>query len=500
MSVSSTRKNTVSATMRVRVLLLGTALVAFFTMIPGLAKSLTLSTHALSSTGSISYFPVVSVNVNESKVISTNNLSLAFALGYDWRLWRDSSAMSQLTTNADFKLIHIYSTLLEPCTYWDESTSTGTFNWASVDLLIQRIFAAGAEPSVALGYIDSSGITIPPGMAINPATGLPYPNSFAAYARAWVTHMQTKGFAVRYYEVINEAWYYFYPNLNWNGAKAGYFTELYKTSYDAMHAQNSQVLVSNDASLHRKAFDFWIANGVKLDYLSFHKYDSDSLSMGDQTPLQRAEQRYYVTDTYFYGVNDARQRYFNARGVTLQAIATETNWAAVCSSGTDPRIQQVVGAVWTALMLKSSVLNGVQSMCYFAWSSSKSWELAHKSSGGYGFGMVNQDNNQPWYPYYVQKMIGDNLAVGDQIVESSSSSSDIRTLTWIHNGTLEILLISKVDESRTIYLQGISGQLSFSKIDNNVPYDTPRLQVGNWSSLSPLITVGYSVILLQLVS
>jgi hypothetical protein len=478
-------------------LLVATALVASFTLTQALAQSFTTPTLTLPLTGSIAYSPAVSVNVNASKVISTNNLSLAFALGYDWRLWRDSSAMSQLTTDADFKLVHIYDAILEPCTYWDEPTDTGTFSWTSVDLLIQRIFSAGAEPSVALGYIDSSTVTIPLGMAVDPSTGLPYPDSFAAYCRAWVDHMKAMGFPVRYYEVFNEAWYYFYPNFNWNGAKAGYFTELFKTCYDAMHASNSQVLVSNDASLHKKAFDFWIANDVILDYLSFHKYDCDGLTMGDQTPLQRAEQRYYVTDTYFYGVNDARQRYFNARGVTLQAMATETNWAAVCSSGTDPRIQQVVGAVWTALMLKSSVLNGVQHMCYFAWSSSSSWELAHKSSGGYGFGMVNQDNNQPWYPYLVQKMVSDNLAAGDQIVESSSSSSDIRTLTWIHDGTMEILLISRVDESRTIYLQGINGQLSFSKIDDNVPYDTPRLQVGTIGASGNFEINGYSVFLVQ---
>jgi hypothetical protein len=439
-----------------------------------------------------------SITINTGKTLTTNQFSLGFSMANEWRTWSSSSTEQQLARNGNFKMIHVYSWLVEPCTRWNEASETGTFNWASVDSLMQKIFAVGTQPIISLGYCDSSGIRIPSGMAINPTTHLPNANSFAAYCRAWVTHMQSKGFAVRYYEVINEAWYFFYPNWSaWSSVKAGYFLQLFNACYNAMHAQNSQVLVGNDASLHRKFLDYWIANGGKLDFLSFHNYDCDGTSMADQTPLQRAEQRFFITDNYFYGVNDARQLYFNKYGVTLPAIATEANWAATCSSGTDPRIQQVVGAVWTALMLKSSILNNVQYECYFSFSSSKSWEVSNKKSGGYGFGMVNQDNNQPWYPYYVQKLIGTNLAVGDQIVNSSSSSSDISTLAWVHSGKLNILLICKVTQAMNVKLSGVQGTLSYFKIDNAVSYQSPRVQTGTISASTTLTLNGYTVILLQ---
>ena len=215
--------------------------------------------------------------------------------------------------------------------------------------------------------------------------------------------------------------------------------------------------------------------------------------MDDETPLLRAERRYFVTDGLWYGVNDARQIW----GANLPAIASECNWAAACTDGTDPRLQQVVGAVWLALVLRTSILEDVQYNLYYSFSSSKSWEQANKPSGGFGFGMINHDDNQPWYPYYVQKLLGINLFAGDSIVESESSSDDVRALAWLHNGTSNILLVCKVDEPRTVCLQGATGQLNFSRIDNNISYLTPSVQVGKINSTDSLSTGGYSVILLQ---
>jgi hypothetical protein len=143
------------------------------------------------------------------------------------------------------------------------------------------------------------------------------------------------------------------------------------------------------------------------------------------------------------------------------------------------------------------MLENVQYSVYFTFSSSKSWELANKPSGGFGFGMVNNDDNQPWYPYYVQKLVGVNLSVGDSILDSESSSDDVRSIAWLHNGTLNVLLACKVDESRIVHLRGIGAQTYISKIDGSVSYLTPSVQTGNFSSADPLMINGYTVILLQ---
>jgi hypothetical protein len=432
------------------------------------------------------------VTIDPSTSVGANRLSTGFALDSNWRYWLNDADLRELGEDADFGMIRIISSEIEPCSYWDDNTRTGTFNWATVDSVVQRIYQTGAEPLITLIFMDSSGIDLPRGMQLS-STGLPNPSSLAAYCREWVRHFQQAGLPVKYYEVLNEAWYYFYPNWNWNQAKAQNFLTLYNTCYDAMHNQNNQILVGNDASLHRRFLDFWKANGGKLDLLSFHKYDCDNLAMGDNTPLSRAENRYYVSDSYYYGVNDARQLW----GGNLPAIASETNWAAFCSQGTDPRLQQVVGSVWLALSLRSAILENVQYNIYYSFSSSKSWEETNKATGGFGFGMINQDDNEPWYPYYVQYMIGHNLAVGDPLLETSSSSSDVRVLSWIHGDTQNTLITCKVDEPRIITIRGLSGQLNLFKIDDNVPYTAPSIQSEQLDANNALIIDGYTVILLQ---
>jgi hypothetical protein len=434
------------------------------------------------------------VTVNQTQTIGSNKLSTGFCLSYEWKNWRDNTALRQLTEAGDFSMVRIVSTNIEPCTRWSDSSKTGTFNWANVDSLMQRIFQANAQPIITLGFADSNGIYLPPGMALNPSTGLPYPDSFAAYCQEWVKHFQQTGMPVKYYEVMNEAWYYFYPNWNWNEAKAQNFLTLYNTAYNAMHTQNNQILAGNDASLFTRFLNFWKTSGGKLDFFSCHKYDSWGLSYSDSQGLDSAENKFFGQfDSYNIGISQARQLW----GKNLPAIATEANFGATCASGTDPRLQQLVGAVWTALVLKGGIQSGFDYICYYDFSSSKSWELANKATGGFGFGMINYDNNQPWYPYYVQYLIGHNLSVGDPLVETSSSSNDIRVLSWNHEETLNTLIVCRTNTQRTVRVQGLNGQISLFKIENTIPYTTPSIQSSQIDASDVIAINGYTVILLQ---
>jgi hypothetical protein len=439
--------------------------------------------------------PLIDVTVYPGTTKGTNSLSLGFMLDYEWKSWRDTSTRRQLAKDGNFKLVHYFDIRLPPCTRWYESSKTGSFNWANIDSLNQRIFETGAEPLITLGWFNYNGLKVPLGMAINPATGLPYPESFAAYCREWVRHFKAIGVTVRYYDIFNEAWYYFYPNWNWNDVKAANFLQLFNKCYDAMHAENPQVLIGNDAALFTKFLNYWKTHGGKLDLLTFHKYDSWGLDHDDFQGLDSAERKHFdpTYSSLHLTISQARQIW----GKRLPAIATESNWSATQSSGsTDPRIQQLCGVVWAGLTLRGEMLNGVDYNCYYSFSSSKEYALSHLDQG-YGFGMVNEDNNQPWYPYYVQKMIGTNLAVGDSIVDSTSSSSDVRTVAWKHGDTLNVLLICKVDQARNVNLHGLQGTLNYSRIDNRVWWETPRVQTGSVDSATTLSFIGYTVILLQ---
>lgn len=267
-----------------------------------------------------------------------------------------------------------------------------------------------------------------------------------------------------------------------------------------MHQANSKIMIGNDASLYRVFLNYWVQQGGKLDFFSFHKYDSNGLGESENIALERAEQRYFFTYDYWYGIGDARKIWLQSHGVVLPAINSESNFGASWETGTDPRIQQMVGAVWTALMLRGCILNNIQYSVYYSFESSLSWSRKNSQTGGAGFGMVNEDNNQPWYPYYVQFMVEKNLAVGDLLVKTTSSLNDVRTVAWVHNTTLNVLFINKVDQPRMIALSGLEGELSMMKIDNSVSWETPSIQNSRIMATEPLFVQGYTVGLIQMLT
>jgi len=453
------------------------------------------SSSAISSTGMISYWPHVDIYVELSNTIGFNNLSLGFQLSYgSLGSFQKHSELRLLAKDAQFKLVRFFDGLtashmpsMMPCTYFDEATKTGTYNWTTVDDVVRKIFEIGAEPLVCLGVVSSSGVKVPPGMAINPQTGLPYPESYASYCAEWVKHFKAKNWPVRFYEICNEVWVYFGQNPV-NTTKLGCYMELFRVCREAMKKENPDVIVSFDFIHKKPVLDYWLSyNGPDVDSLNFHKYDE-----WRNPPVKTEEQIIRDADKLevWYSIVEAQQIWYQQRGKRLPMICSESNFNGA-SPTTDERIQQMVGAVWLALLLRTEILSGVSYHIYFELSSSY-------YADAYGFGMINNDGFKPWYPYYVQHMIGNNLAIGDSIVYSYSSSDDVRSLAWIHQETLNILLINKVNQNRTVHLHGVTGTLNLYKIDNTIPWTTPSVQTDIINSSQPLIMQGYTVALLQM--
>ena len=157
----------------------------------------------------------------------------------------------------------------------------------------------------------------------------------------------------------------------------------------------------------------------------------------------------------------------------------------------------MTGAVWLSLMLRTAILEGLDYSLYYCVASSASWERANKPSGGVGFGMINLDNNSPWYPYYVNSLIGPNLSVGDEILESTCSTSNLRCLAWTNQGSLKVLLISRSDQTYNILLHGVSGQASISFIDSTIWWETAQIQTQTINSADLIHTNGYTVMLIE---
>jgi hypothetical protein len=483
--------------------------------------------------------PSVIISVDSSKSIGSNNLSLGFFLDYpqEWKAFRDRPAQQQLAKDANFKIIHIndrhmgsldYSKGVGPCNSWNETKKDcNKWNWADVDSVVKAIYDSGAEPMIVLSkWTGGSGTagstsgtpTVPPGMYINSATMLPYPSSYADFVAAWIKHFKSKGYPwnqTKYYELYGEIQTYF--GWSWyqrNVTRTAYFIDLFNAAYARMHQENPQVKVSFDASTLKWVFDRLLTNGVGIDSFNFHKYDdwkSASNPIGssngpfiDAEMFQRAEDIYYrVNDTDTYEVDYVRRAWQKKTGVWPELTMSEGNWNGAANP-TDERIQQMAGAVRTALVLRMGMLKGENYNVYFSFSSDAYWETQTWGSGR-GYGLIDSDShhtvtqsyNNPYYPYYVHKMIGPNLAVGDSIVNSYSNYNNVSSIAWTHNGKLNILLIHKSTGSKTISLSGVTGIFNYQKIDNTYPYDNAQIQTGTIDASSVITLNGYTVMLLQ---
>jgi hypothetical protein len=421
----------------------------------------------------------------------------------DWDRWIDfiqNPTLRGLAVDAGFKLVRIFdfrptNPPLMPCTYWNETSETGTWNWTNVDTLTKAILQTGAEPLFCLGYgtINIQNY-IPPGMAVNPITSLPYPQSYAVYAAEWVKHFQAVNLPVRYYEIMNEPYTYFGWNAS-NMTRLAYYVELWNATAELMRQANPNVLLSQDSITMKNVLNYWIGHGDNVDFLDFHKYDENNIGQyTDAEMFDRAETNVFETSASYYGVNDARQKWYDARGELLPVIDSESNFNSAWQNGTDPKIQQMVGATWLALNLRMAILEGLSYSIYFELASSKSEQAL---GTGLGFGMINKDDNQPWFPYCALSMIGQHITAGDNLLNSSSSSDDIRALAWSHNGLLNILIICKANETETITLKGANTGFNMFKIDNSVSATAPYIQNATISPGEPLQLNGLTVALLQ---
>lgn len=453
----------------------------------------------LALTGTIYYGKKVSVSISPEKCVGISNLSLGYMLDWEWKKLIESPSLRQLSENAAFKLVRVFEGRYQtggspdPCLSWDDATSTGTFDWTDVDSLVASIFSVGAEPLICLGYWDMSTKYLPNGMSTNPSTALPHPNSWGAYCAEWVRHFNAVALPVRFYEIVNEPYHYY----GWDRSETtlmSNYAAIYNAAITAMKNLNPNIMVSFDASTQKKALDYFLANGLNIDYFDIHKYDGTTLTVTDEELLSLAESNRFSESSNWYGIDQARQMWLSANGKSLPVIFTEYNLNYVYETGTDPRIPQMLGAVWTALVLRNSALNNVSSMLYYLLANSASQTL---KKGGYGFGMINLDDIKPWYPYYVQKMIGNSLFVGDSMIDSTSDSDDLRVLAWQHQGKLAILLICKTHEPLEVNINGVSGSFNVQWIDETVPFTNATVQTAIVDLRGLRNMNGYTVALLQ---
>lgn len=455
---------------------------------------------------------MVDLTVDYTNQIATNLLRLGTQLlPWIWHFEGWSSGLRDKARALKFGLMRMLTgdVDIQPCTHWDETTHSGTWDWGLFDAVIQAIYESGAEPLVCIG---GKGY-YPPGMSVDPDSGLPVNfETFAEYCVDILEHCKSKGWNIKYWEVLSESgeWGYHVET-----------TELFNLCAERMHTVDPSILIGHNKAWIPPFFHEFLSNAQGMGFLAFNKYDSGRTTAYNPPPdsdaliLETAgdlRKNWWSNESgyMYYSPSDMKQMWFQARGEHIPIICAEANLNWAWEGGTDPRVQQIFGAVWYAELVRAYVLdNSLDHLIYWGFAShTRSEDDAYPpdppwTTGGRGLGMI--DCHAPYdeyYSYWLHLMLANRLNVGDPIFEiASSNSTAVSILAWENENCYNILLIGKARSAITVNIEVRNMSVEKDTIISAYTIDDRHsgLQIENMSYSDPISIYlnGYSVILLR---
>jgi len=269
-------------------------------------------------------------------------------------------------------------------------------------------------------------------------------------------------------------------------------------------------LLGQSACHKPEFFDYYLDHIQGLKWFPHHGYTDWPANSGrtDEEILAAAEDlKYYANGQRARSPKEMREMWYAKHGEWLDAINIETNmnsgWGT--SWGTEPRIQQIFGAVYWAEITRSRILEGARGAVWYEYTSCDQKLCDPPCEHGHGFGMINMYSPfEPWYPYYVNFLYGNNLAEEDPIYESLSSDfKKVSSLAWKHGTDYKLLLIGKTTDMIVvdINLAEIEAQrVAVQTIEGSVDPENVVGSIRESSINTPMeITLnGYSVVLLTI--
>jgi hypothetical protein len=449
--------------------------------------------------------------VDLSEVIGKNNLSLGTQIhGYD--NFPGKPTLQQKAAQIGFEIVRVFVTRdksTEPCLSWNETSSTGVFDWSHIDPLVKSIYGIGAEPLLTVGAGEFPDVVVPHGMTGNyMGTRFPNPKSFGSYVVAIMRHLISIGCNVEYWGIWRT------PTIRDSSGSinAGIvlnYTRFFNVVQDYIHGVDPNALVSSDRTMYRAFFDVFVKYARGVGYLSFMKYDAfgtpydrpEGYISGDKL-MQRAGVINQPTGGSWaiYSPKELQQRWLASQGQSLPVIAVEVNMNSAYGSGTDPRIQTPLGSAWYAEALKSFILDGsVICSTYYLYCSDASSLWGPGRTTGWGLGMIRSTYPYTqWYPYWTNYLFGKNLRVGNSLFYTYAKNSTlVSLLAWGNSTHYFVLVIGKTNNTYNVDLQLNNGEVNTQKTLHvyriDMQYNGLYSRDVNYSAPIRLTLAGYSV-------
>ena len=237
----------------------------------------------------------------------------------------------------------------------------------------------------------------------------------------------------------------------------------------AAQVNDPGALVGTDDMLSTTYLAQFAQDAPGVGFLSFHYYQSWGMCVnatgqycppigqpnGTPLPTIFAHPAYYH-GAGVYGPGAAQSAWRNLTGRTLPVLNTETNLgayggtgSATQSTGTDPRIPDLMGAAWLGSLMIDSSEQNVSALAYFTLTSNQNaTQTITGPHGGFGFGLTNVTTNGSitcFAPFYVMQLWDQYLPQGSLGLSlQDSDGSTVRAYAVSVNGSVEVVLVNRV--------------------------------------------------------
>jgi hypothetical protein len=352
---------------------------------------------------------------------------------------------------------------------------TCVFYWNTLDQMIEAVKNVGGEPIISLpvGTWGNANY-MPDGMPLNKSIYVSqwtynkgyYPtlNAYCKLVKDVINHTNIeRGYNVKYWEIGNE------PPADENDTVIMAYVDLFNLAEKCMHEIDSTVLIGTDRSDMRDFMNnYFVKYANNVGFLSFHNYDTGGSCMypsnstnlnnvyyppNDQNGWAKDETIMFevnnLNDSRIYSPKELKDFWKENRGQDLEVINTEINMNSAWRNGSDPRMNNLLGATWYAAKVRAYILDGGASVLnYFVI---MSWETDQPTSkyGALGFGMMNSSYPyNPYAPYWTNYLLTKYVPKGSLIYNSTSNYPDLIDLLAVKAGdSYNILLINKFNET-----------------------------------------------------
>ncbi|NTX51010.1 hypothetical protein [Myxococcus sp. CA039A] len=339
--------------------------------------------------------------------------------------WPGNAALRQRITDAKVKIVRVGLTQWGLYNNSDVYPAHDTWNWTTLDALLNTIWDAGAEPLIVVcGFPAGVTKTFSPTKVILSADWAEYGHFMAGLVQRYnVDKVLGTAKSVRYFEMWNE------PTIEGDGhfASMADYNTFYSTVATAMRAKDPTLKLigpvdSHSGDLDKGPTESWLSNAAKnleanLDLLSWHNYGP----WADDTSKTDADRMAWTKPHYQDDVIKVKNGGLNGvltgpSGKKYGAAITEYNVAQGDFAAFNPKYHSEFNATWTASALINAMKGGVDLFTLYNLSENDKNHL----------GLLTNTDFTPYKPYFTLFLFGNYT--GNQRLTTTGGTANLEAL------------------------------------------------------------------------